>query len=129
MWYIMVFQPSKCRNTNFQPLWAQGQSANQLAFRKTFFCYHHSKMAWHCLTSMTYIYFPLSYYNKYNGGSSVSVPGRPTWRSSCLLSKMLTKCLVISCCFDSLFEYILLYCCCRWLSLGLISLGQFKQCS
>ena len=34
-----------------------------------------------------FIYFPLSYY-KYNGGSSVTAPGRPSWMSSCLVSKM-----------------------------------------
>ena len=37
-----------------------------------------------------YIYFPLSYY-MYNGGSSVFVPGRPSWSSWFLVSKIVRK--------------------------------------
>ena len=40
-------------------------------------CIHH---ICDILQSFLYMYFPLSYY-KYNGGSSVLVPGRPSWSS------------------------------------------------
>ena len=50
-----------------------------------------------------YIYISL-YRTMYNGGSSVSVPGRPSWSSRFLLSKMLRKREATACCSDSLWE-------------------------
>ena len=55
-----------------------------------------------------HIYFPLSYY-KYNGGSSVNAPGRPSWMSSCLVSKMQRKRAATAFCSSSHVEKIWLY--------------------
>ena len=51
---------------------------------------------------------PLSYY-KYNGGSSVNAPGRPSWMSSCLVSKMQRKRAATAFCSISHVEKIWLY--------------------
>ena len=80
------------------------------------------------LFSLTYIYFPLSYY-MYNSGSSVSVPGRPSWRSLVLFSKMVRKREATAFCSISHFENICLYS--MFFSvvfIVLFSFGHSRQC-
>ena len=76
-------------------------------------------------------YFPLSYYRdiQYNYGSSVSVPGRPSWSRRFLFSKMVRKREATAFCSISHFENICAYSIC--FSDGLITffnLGHSIQC-
>ena len=72
-----------------------------------------------------YIYFPLSYYRdiQYNYGSSVSVPGRPSWSRRFLFSMMVRKREATAFCSISHFENICAYSIC--FSDGLITFFNF----